>query len=199
MAVSRDNSYQALASYLKDLTETGTAEVVSGLTVYEFTENNIHRTQFVFADVAVALTDEAGVVAYGGKQLYTFPTGHQVIINAISDLDITKSSAGVNDTADGDFSVGTVTASNNGTLTSTEANIIASTTMPQMASGATTANGSSTSTETPALYDGSSTEIELFLNFLIDDADHDVGGTACNLIVNGTLDVSWVNFGTFTD
>ena len=199
MAVSRDNSYQALAGYLKALTETGTAETITGLTVNEFVEDNVHRTQFVFADVDVALTDEAGVVAYAGKQLYTFPTGYQVVVNAIADLDITKSSAGVNDDADGDFSVGTVTASNNGTLSSTEANIIASTAMAQMVSGATAADGSSTSSETPALYNGSSTEIELFLNFLIDDADHDVTGTACNLIVNGTLDVSWINFGTFTD
>lgn len=110
----------------------------------------------------------------------------------MADLTVEKSSAGVNDDFDGDFAVGTVTASNNNTLASTEANVIPSTATPQATSGATTAKGVSTGVVT---LDGTGTAVDLFLNFLVDDSDHDVGGTACDLIVNGTITVTWINLG----
>lgn len=157
----------------------------------------VRRTTVTFEDVAIALTDEAGVVAYGGLKFYDAPEGAIIVLGALADLDITKSSAGVNDDWDGDFSIGTVTASSNGTLTSTEANVIASTATPQASAGATTANGQSTGSECPLYLDGTTTPADLFLNFLVDDADHDVGATACNLIVNGTIDVLWVNMGDY--
>lgn len=148
-------------------------------------------------DVDLALTDEAGVVAYAGLKVLDFPEGVVCILGAVADLDLTKSSAGVNVDWDGDFSLGTVTASNNGTLAGTEANIIPSTATPQAAAGATTANGKSTATECPAYLDGTSTPVDVFLNVLVDDADHDVTGTACNLIANGTLKITYVMLGDY--
>ncbi len=43
--------------------------------------------------------------------------------------------------------------------------------------------------------DGTGTANDVYLNFLIDDTDHNVAGTACNLIVNGTVTLHWVNLG----
>jgi type II secretory pathway component GspD/PulD (secretin) len=140
------------------------------------------------------LADEAGVVAYGGLKIYDFPQGYIYMQSAVADLAITKSSAGVNDDWDGDIGLGTVTASNNATLAATEQNIISTTATPQAAAGATTGDGVSTATE-HAILDGTSAAVDLFVNLLVDDADHDVTSTPCNLILNGTITVNWLFMG----
>lgn len=169
----------------------------SGVTVTEYGDGVNHRTVLSFDDVAIALADNAGVVAYGGLKVYDFPAGVIYIQGAVADLDLTKSSAGVIATWDGDFGVGTVTASNNNSLSSTEQNIIPSTATPQAVAGVTTANGFATATERVTTIDGTATAADAFLNFLVDDADHDVTGTPCNLIVNGTLTIDWRNGGDY--
>jgi hypothetical protein len=141
------------------------------------------------------MSDEAGVVAYGSSKIRDLPEGVILFLGAVSDLDITKSSAGVNDDWDGDFALGTAAASNNATLSSTEQDLIPTTATPQASSGATTADGASTSTESGVVFDGSATAKDVYLNFLVDDADHDVTTTACNLIVNGYIDLTYILLG----
>lgn len=154
----------------------------------------MQQTVLSFEDVTVALTDEAGVIAFGSKKIFDFPAGSIAILGATVDLALTKSSAGVDDDWNGDFSMGSAAAGNNAALEGTEANVIASTATPEASGGATTATGRSTA----AVYlDGTSTAVDLYLNFLVDDADHNVTGTACNLILNGTVTVTWVNQGDY--
>lgn len=155
-------------------------------------DSGISRITITFEDVDIALTDNAGTIAYGGLKFFDASEGLFQILGAVADLAITKSSAGVNDDWDGDFGVGTVTASNNATLSTTEQNIIPTTATPQAVSGATTATGVSTAV---VVLDGTTTATDLFLNFLVDDADHDVTSTPCNLIVNGTITLTAVNLG----
>lgn len=165
---------------------------VTGLTGESKGAGHFRTLVLTFDDVAFALTDEAGVVAYSGKKVIDFPEGAVAILGAVADFALTKSSAGVIATFDGDFSVGTVTASNNASLSSTEQNIIPTTPTPQAVSGATTADGVSTA----ALYlDGTTTPVDVYVNFLVDDADHDVTTTPCNLIVNGTLTLHYLWLG----
>jgi len=166
----------------------------TGVTVAEYGTGEFHKTVFTFTNAAVALADEAGVVAYGGLKIYDFPEGYLYTIGASSDIALTKSSTGVNADWDGDFGVGTVTASNNATLATTEQNVIPTTATPQAAAGVTTSDGVSTATE-HAILDGSTTAVDLYVNFLVDDADHDVTTTACNLIMNGTLTILWTSMG----
>lgn len=168
----------------------------TGVAVTEYGDGAIHKTTFTFTDVDLALTDNAGVVAYTGLKIYDFPAGAIMIVGATSDIDLTKSSTGVNVDWDGDVGVGTVTATNDASLATTEQNIIPTTATPQAAAGATTANGQSTATQN-AVLDGTTTAIDAFLNLLVDDADHDVTGTACNLIANGTVTITWVNLGDY--
>ena len=149
------------------------------------------QSLLIFEDRAFPLTDEAGVVAFAGAKVFDFPEGLILFQGAVANLALTKSSAGVNDDWDGDFGLGTVTASNNATLAATEQNLIPTTPTPQAVSGATTAKGLSTASESGILLDGTTTPADVFLNFLVDDADHDVTGTPCNLIVNGTLRLYW--------
>lgn len=152
------------------------------------------KASLKLTNVAVPLVDEAGVVAYGGLKIFDFPAGTILVLGAHADLDLTKSSAGVNANWDGDFGLGTVTASNNGTLSSTEQDILPTTATPQASGGVTTANGQNAAV---AFLDGTSTAKDVFLNVLVDDADHDVTGTACNLIFNGTITLHYIILGDY--
>lgn len=166
----------------------------TGVAAQEQGNGVVHRTILTLTNVAVTLADNAGVVAYGGLKVYDFPAGSIMVLGAVADLDVTKSSAGVNADWDGDFGIGTVTASNNNSLSSTEQNILPTTATPQASAGATTANGLNTAA---AFLDGTGTAADAYLNVLVDDADHDVTGTACNLIFNGTITLTWVNLGDY--
>jgi hypothetical protein len=162
------------------------------------TEQLQFRTStFTLTNSPISLTDEVGVVAYGGLKFADLPAGAILFAGVSTDLAITKSSAGVNDDWDGDYSVGTVTAANDATLTGTEANLLASTATPQAVAGATTANGHSATAQACTVVDGTSTAVDLYLNFVVDDADHDVTSTPCNLIANGTITVTWANLGDY--
>lgn len=114
---------------------------VTGVDVQETGVGVLRQTVFTFTDFEVTMTDEAGVVAYGGKKFYEFPNGLIDILGAVSDLTVEKSGAGINADFDGDFGVGTATANNGATLTGTEQNVIPSTATPQASGGATTAKG----------------------------------------------------------
>lgn len=171
-----------------------TATTALGVSLAESGSGNFHTTKFTFTNTALALTDEAGVVAYGGLKLYDFPKGYIYMQSAVSDIALTKSSTGVIAAWDGDFGVGTTTAGNNNALATTEQNIIPTTATPQASAGVTTADGVSTATE-HAILDGTSAALDLFINFLVDDADHDVTTTPCRLILNGTLTVNWLFMG----
>lgn len=149
------------------------------------------KTVLTFVNQAVVLADNAGVVAFGSRQVYDFPAGLVMWEGAVERVDLTKSSAGVNADWDGDISLGTVAANNGATLATTEQDLIPTTSTPQAVAGVTTGDALSTSTEAPKLFDGTATAKDIFLNVLIDDADHDVTTTPCNIIVNGTITFYW--------
>lgn len=106
----------------------------------------------------------------------------------------TDTTTGIIAAYDGDFSVGTVIAANDNALTSTEADIIASTAMPQAVAGATTAKGYSAAS---VRLDGTTTPKDLYLNFLIDDADQDIDASSATLVANGTIVIHWTNLGDY--
>lgn len=198
MAVPRvgfSRALRRLYDYIDAASTGGAKASVTGLTLSHDGAGPYRKTKLTFTNVDIALVDEAGVVAYKGTKVFDFPDGAILFLGAKADLALTKSSAGVNADWDGDFSLGTVTASNNETLASTEQDLIPTTPTPQAVSGATTAKGVSTSTEACKVFNGTSTAIDAYLNFLVDDADHNVTGTPCNLIVNGTVELHWVNLG----
>jgi len=155
-------------------------------------DGGMQKTVLTLNALAVAMADAAGVVAFGSKKILDFPAGYIRIDSIVADLAVSKSSAGVIATFDGDFSVGTVAAAGDATLTSTEADMIASTATPQAVAGVTTAIGSKlTATD----LDGTVTPIDMYLNVVVDDADHDVTTTPCNLLFTGTVTVTWRKMG----
>jgi hypothetical protein len=253
---------------LVDLLENGTGRGTdvagtpagTGVSSSVVTAGNVKTITLTLDDVEVAMTDQAGVVAYGGLKVFDFPEGLIHILGASADLDLTKDVATgvINDAWDGDIALGTATASNNATLTGTEANVVPSTSTPQAVAGVTTGDMVSTVaitalTDSTAgvvsntlaaltdlataggntysdaavnakiaiirnalatlaakvnealtarsggkalVVDGTVTPADLFLNIVIDDADHNVGAGPAHVIVNGTITFSYVNLGT---
>lgn len=157
--------------------------------------NRSFHTKLTFLNQAVAMIDNAGVDAHGGLQVYDFPEGALIFQGAVADLDLTKSSTGVNADWDGDISLGTVLVAAGATLATTEQDLIPTTSTPQAVAGVTTGDMISTTTEAPKWFDGTATAKDMFLNLLVDDADHDVTTTPCNIIVNGTIEFSWQMIG----
>lgn len=194
-------SFKQIFDYLDFRTPAGprcgVAEAVSGMVAEHGGAHAFRQTVFRFTNAPFALVDAAGVVAYAGQKLFTFPAGNILIFGATADLVVRKSSAGVIDAFDGDFALGTVTASNNATLAGTEQNIIPTTATPQAtgvgAAAFTTAKGVNAAAIAPL--DGTATAVPLFLNLLVDDGDHDVTGTPANLLLTGTVTVAWINLG----
>ena len=107
----------------------------------EMSIGGLHHTRLTLTSHVTALADNAGVVAYGGSKIYDFPAGGILVLGALANLAVTKSSTGVNADWDGDFSLGTATAGNTALLVGTQQNILPSTSTPQASSGATTAKG----------------------------------------------------------
>jgi len=147
-------------------------------------------------NVDLALTDAVGVVAWAALKLYTMPAGAVLFRGLKADLDITKSSVGVNADWDGDIGFGTVTNDGDANLTASEQNLAPSTATPQAVAGVTTGDAKSTGAESGAVHGTTASPAEVWINVNVDDTDHDVTGTACNLIVNGTIVFSYEPFGT---
>lgn len=177
------------------VSKVGAKTALTGMTVAESGGGTYRTTTFTFRNTPAPLIDTAATVARCALKIYDFPAGLIGIVGAVSNLALTKSAAGVNADWDGDFALGTVAAAADATLSSTEQNVIPTTPTPQAAAGATTAKGISTATEAFKLLDGTDTAIDLYLNLLVDDADQDVTTTPTNLILNGTVTVSWLALG----
>lgn len=185
-----------LATYTLSRTTTGT--VAANIVGIDYAAGYRYTTVLTFTNYAISLTDEASTVAWGAAKVFTFPKGGIGFGGAVSDVALTISAAGVNADWDGDFALGTATAANDATLSSTEDDLLPTTATPQAAANATTAKGITTTSEL-AILDGTTTAKEVWFNILVDDADQDVTSTPTNMILNGTVTVTWDFLGSYSD
>jgi hypothetical protein len=169
----------------------------TGVAAAESGQGPLHFTTLTLTNTPVVLADNAGVIAYGSLKIYDMPEGAIQFLGAVTDLDLTLSAAGVNADWDGDIGLGSVAANNSATLATTEQNIIPTTATPEAATSATTGNSQSTLTEAGTVLNGTSTAVDVYLNLLVDDDDHNVTGTATNIICNGTVKLVWVQLGDY--
>lgn len=146
----------------------------------------IQTAVFTATNLSVATVDNTTAGAQGSQKIFTFPAGNVTIIAATNDLTIARVGTALTATSAIVSSLGSVAASNaDATLTSTEANIIPSTTAT-LTAGAGTVKGESTGAVT---LDGTSTAAEVYLNFATPDAGS-TGNDA--LTVNGTIRVYYL-------
>lgn len=173
----------------------GTVPTASGTAGVTAVDTNMgsgfHQTIFILLDVDVVMTDAGAAGTHGSIQLLDWLAGNLLILGATSDIAIVSDAAGLDADAELIASIGTVTtATDNATLTTTESDIIDSTACTLTASVGAMA-GLSTSAEL-AIYDGTSSAKDAFLNFAAPDADTDANDT---IILNGTVTITWVNLG----
>jgi len=165
-------------------------------TVVEQGDGAIHKTIFTCVAVPVSMADAAGVIQHGGVKIYDFPAGVIMTLGGTVSGNMTAI-APIIDNFDGDAGVGTVTASNNNTLAATEQDIIPTAAISAGAADKIAPVALKTAatllTESGATWvDGTSTDVDMFLNFLIDD---DNAHTATTVTFTGTITVAWMNLG----
>jgi hypothetical protein len=132
----------------------------------------------------IAVTDTGGAAGgHGSLKLLDLPEGNVLFLNASTNLTVARVSTGIVATAALIGSVGSAAVSTaDSTLTTTEANIVPSTSAT-LTAGAGTLKGETTAI---AFVDGTATPAGVFLNFAVPDA----GITATDsLTVNGTITV----------
>lgn len=147
------------------------------------------RTEITLTAREITMTDAGAAGSHGGTKIYDFPVGLISIRSAVTDLTITAGSGGITDTSAVVGAVGTtVTATDNATLTGTEANIVP-TTDCTLVDGAGVMDGENL---VPISIDGTGGALDMYLNF----ATVDAGSTANDtLTVTGTVIVEWALVG----
>lgn len=188
---------------IKDTTEevvgVGTSST-PGVTVFEKGDGVTKQTYLECNAVTVTITDDAAVAQFGGVKIYDFPEGVTYLKGAMTTGILTAGVTGtIIDNWDGDVALGTATATTGATLTGTEADIMPSVAVSAGASdkdGVVSAQSVATAlTESGARwFDGTSTAIDLFLNFVIDDDASHTAGTA---EFTGTIVINWEMMGDF--
>lgn len=163
----------------------------TGVSVVEHGTTYFHTTVFTFTAVDVATVDATTNGAHGGMKIYDFPSAAVMLLGATSDLTTTAGAGGIADTAAVVCSLGSVTVANtNDTLTSTEADFMPSTS--GTLSGGIGACDGQTTTALLAIFDGTATATDLYLNFAMPDAGSSADDT---LTVAGTITLTWAHLG----
>lgn len=169
-------------------TPSGTGESESVATAAEVAVGVLHQTTLTLALTGANDIDLADGADHGtGVKLYTFPEGHIVVLGAVINAETVVAGA-ENGAKTVNMAVGTVPCSDDDALTSTEANIIASTAIddgPDVWQAASSA---------PVQVDGTAAATTLYINVGVADA---VSSSAVTAAISGTLTVTWLRLGNY--
>ena len=143
----------------------------------------IQHMTLTLTNAAVAMTDHTTSGSSGGLKLYDFAIGGVLVLAATATMTVAEV-GGVGASATLLCALGSATAGADATLTSTEANIIPSTSV-SLTSSAGTFTGMSTGA---AYLDGHTSAAALYLNMAVSDADS-TDSSNDTVTCNGTVDV----------
>lgn len=136
-----------------------------------FARQEIQKAVYKARSLAIEVDGATGV-GWGTAVLGDLPEGNILLHGAVAYMQFTgPTSASLDDTYDGDYSIGT-TPTADATISGTDADII-----PSTALGAATAEvsprarGASTTSLAGAIFDNTDGSLEINLNLLIDDAN----------------------------
>lgn len=161
----------------------GSASIATVSAAHYGIGNGLTRTVLTLTAVPVTITDN-GANGSGGVKIYDFP--ECIFVSIAASANCTVAYGSVTD-ANVIASLGSVVAAADATLTSTEANIIPSTSAATTA-GAGTFAGDSTAV---TVLNGTSTAVDLYLN-LATSTDPSTNNSAT---VSGTITLIWANGG----
>lgn len=163
---------------------------ITGVTKTETLGNTV-TVELTLTSKSIAMTDAGAAGSHGSLKLLDLPAGYIVVVGAVTDLTIARVGTAITATAAVVGSLGsTAVATDDATLTSTEADIVPSTTAT-LTAGAGTMDGLATAI---SYQNATSSAKAVYLNFAIPDAGS-TGNDA--LLVNGKIFLTIVNTGDF--
>lgn len=203
----------ATAAQLNAVVTTGTAQTVSGVKTFSAdprtsvgvgavagagvagVENGngvMHKTTLTLTAASITVTDSGGANGgSGGLKIYDFPEGVLVRGGCVANLTTLAGAGGIADGGAVVLALGSATAGANDTLTSTEADFVASYAGTLTAgAGVFTKYGEPSATS----LDGHATAVDLYINMAVPDADISASDT---LQVDGTVTCTWWTSGDF--
>lgn len=149
---------------------------------------NIQKTVLTLTGLSLSVASTA--VGFASQKIYDFPDGNIQVLGAVAALTLTTVGANIDADADVLIAVGSAACADDATLTSTEANVIPSTTFALVGS---TKTGFALSTAVAVLDGVTSAAADLYLNMVVPDADRT--DTAQAVTVTGTITITWINLG----
>lgn len=153
----------------------------------------VHQTTLVFTNVPLTLRDtQQGQ----GVKVYTFPLGRIAILGAVGSLAAVTTSdpvATLNAGVTCNWGLGSTTQAN-GTLATTEQNLLPTTALTASAAINVTGAVSPSQLAAALQLDGTTAAIAAFLNVGIATAT-DIDGDA-TVLLNGAVTITWINLGT---
>lgn len=176
-----------------NLTTSGVgAAAGTGVTAVESGTGAVHKTVLTLAALSVAITDNGVAGGQGSQTVYAFPEGVIQLLGASYNLTTARVATGIATTAAVVGSLGSVAAgAGDATLTSTEADMIASTTGTLTAGAGVLAKHGSL---VAAAFDGHTTPVSAILNLAVPDAG--ISATDA-ILVSGTITLVWANLGDY--
>ena len=176
----------------------GTAE--TGVVATEYGVGGIHQTLLTLTLTGDNDVDVADGSKTTGTLLYTLPEGFTYLVGVVCDISDTTNAA-YNADANDIYYIGIGTADGtqaaDADLTGTEQDLIAKATIQTDSSGANTqlTNAVKGSLSTPAVYDGHTTAVPVYLNIAVPDASNTGATTHA---VTGTVTLSYITLGDYT-
>lgn len=162
----------------------------TGVTAVEYGNGAVHKTVITLAAASITMTDATTAGNQGSLKVYDFPQGAVQILGASYNLTTLAGAGGITDTAALVGSLGSTAAgAGDATLTTTEADMIASTTGTLTAGAGTLQKYGSL---VAAAFDGHATALDAYLNLAVPDAGSSANDTVA---VTGTITIVWANLG----
>jgi hypothetical protein len=165
-----------------------TATQALGVSKKEYGNGVLRQTVFTLSNVVINSIDATTNGSYGSLQLLDLPEGHIGFYGAVTDFTAVTVGAGISATGALLHSLGTAAEATGGTLDSTQANVLPSTSLT-LAASTGAVGGVNTAV---AFVDGTATAADLFLNFATLDASTTANTT---ITVTGTITVTWALLG----
>jgi len=169
----------------------------AGAQVFETGYGKRRSVKVKFSDYFVAAVDDTGVDGRIALKMFSLPAALlEVKAGLITGLKLeTKggngTTTGIFAAFDGDVGVGTVAAASGATLATTEQNIVPTTATTQAVAGVST-TAKAVGTTNLGIVDATAGVQDIYLNILIDDADHDIAAASgCGLKISGEFEMNF--------
>lgn len=169
----------------------------STVSVVEKGDGVFHQTEITLASTPVSVVSVTTGNGVGGTKVYDLPEGHINVLGCVGDLSLAvETQADFTDgTPEGDVGIGSAAPANADALgTDATDDDYGTATAFTMASYAATVDVPPDSAA--AKFDGTSTPKDVYVNVLVDAADID-DDTTTNVLVSGTIKLTWINLGDY--